>query len=212
MKKYFSIKEDLLHNWQANGIAIARILLTSLLLFESMNLIGIYNVQIDFTWAGLIATVVAIWLAVELVNYFLEKKTKLAIAAWVFLVATLAIYIDAIVDINGWYGKFFWYDQMAHLVSGLAVAAIIAYIVLRLEQSKIIKLTAITFLIFVLAGAMALGSIYEIEEYLEDFFTGSNRLGDGPDTANDLMLNTIGALIAVGVVMWVRRKSLIIKK
>lgn len=44
------------------------------------------------------------------------------------------------------------------------------------------------------------GALYEIEEYLEDFFTASMRLGDGPDTANDIMLNVIGAAVAVVII------------
>ena len=43
--------------------------------------------------------------------------------------------------------------------------------------------------------------LYEIEEYSEDFFYGTNRLGDGPDTANDLMLNLIGGAIIILAIM-----------
>jgi uncharacterized membrane protein YjdF len=39
--------------------------------------------------------------------------------------------------------------------------------------------------------------LYEMQEYLEDVFSGSHRLGDGPDTANDLLLNLIGGLVTV---------------
>jgi uncharacterized membrane protein YsdA (DUF1294 family) len=49
--------------------------------------------------------------------------------------------------------------------------------------------------------------LYEVEEYLEDFFTLSQRLGDGPDTANDMMVNLIGgAGCMVGVLVYKKIK------
>lgn len=51
------------------------------------------------------------------------------------------------------------------------------------------------------------GSFYEIEEYLEDAFYNHRqvRLGDGPDTANDLLLNLYGAT-AVGIIYYFSEK------
>ncbi len=47
-----------------------------------------------------------------------------------------------------------------------------------------------------------LGSVfYEIEEYLEDILTGSNRLGDGFDTANDLALGILGGILAAILIL-----------
>lgn len=43
--------------------------------------------------------------------------------------------------------------------------------------------------------------VYELEEYVEDLLTGSNRLGDGFDTANDLMLGLFGAMLGALVIL-----------
>jgi len=43
--------------------------------------------------------------------------------------------------------------------------------------------------------------MYEIEEYLEDYFTGSHRLGDGLDTAEDLMFNIVGGLVVLSIIV-----------
>lgn len=52
--------------------------------------------------------------------------------------------------------------------------------------------------------------LYEVEEYLEDYFFQTNRLGDGPDTANDLMLNLFGGALLIVCLMgyraWTRKR------
>ena len=65
-------------------------------------------------------------------------------------------------------------------------------------------------LLFVFCILSTLGTIYEIEEYLEDVFFHSNRLGDGYDTANDLLMNNSGAFITLLIIylIWhVRRNN-----
>ncbi len=191
----------------SGGIIIARLLLFGLVGFEFLNLIGVLHWEIDFTWIGLMLTVVVAWSVLELINYWLVKSTGKGIAAWAYLAATFAIYLDALGDINRWYSTYIHYDQVAHFIGGMATATIIGYVVLRIEQAKKIRCMTTFFLLTVLAMTMALGSLYEIEEYLEDYFRGTNRLGDAQDTVNDMLLNTIGAIVVVIIIFFIRKKQ-----
>jgi len=49
-----------------------------------------------------------------------------------------------------------------------------------------------------------LGTAYEVEEWLEDAWVHGQmlRLGDGPDTADDLLMNIIGAGIVMAIVLF----------
>ena len=51
------------------------------------------------------------------------------------------------------------------------------------------------------------GDLYEVEEYLEDKFYHARqvRLGNGPDTADDLMWNLIGGVM-VGLIYYRLKK------
>ena len=52
------------------------------------------------------------------------------------------------------------------------------------------------------------GSLYEIEEYLEDAYYHHRqvRLGDGQDTANDLLMNLVGGFAASAVYAYFLKK------
>jgi uncharacterized membrane protein YjdF len=60
-----------------------------------------------------------------------------------------------------------------------------------------------TFSIF---SSMAIGSLYELEEYGEDVLMHSNRLGTAFDTGNDMLMNTVGAILLVLCIAIVRRR------
>ena len=189
------------------GIILARSILTAIILFEFLNLIGVFYFEIDFTWFGLLFTALVVWTILESVHFLIKKHLGKGLPAWVFLLATFSLALDAFGDIFGWYGMFLKYDTITHFVGGATVAAILGYVILRLEAAEKIALGMgnIFFILTVMAFAMAFGSIYEIEEYLEDYFRGSNRLGDGPDTANDMLLNTFGAFVSASIITYKRR-------
>ncbi len=66
--------------------------------------------------------------------------------------------------------------------------------------------SALLFLTFTIG--VTLGAGYELLEYSEDVLTGSSRLGDGPDTGNDLLMDFIGAALAtLSVRSWYKRKN-----
>lgn len=187
---------------------ISRVLLAGILIFELLNQAGILNYTLTFTWLGLILTASVIWLFAEIVSSFLKKYCDRALPGWEMAIITGAVYIDALGDILRFYGKFSWYDQLAHFLGGMAATSVVFSVIYSFVKYKKMALELFGIGFFSVAAASFFGALYEIEEYLEDYYTGSHRLGGGPDTANDLMLNLLGsflaAIIAIGIIKIIR--------
>lgn len=186
---------------------LARILFGGLVVFELLNRFKILHAELSFTWDGLLLTVGVVWLLVEGLSFFLKRKTNQPLFGWSKLAAALAVYVDAVGDIALGYAKYGWYDQAAHLIGGGAVGGLIFVFLRLLVEKRVIRIGGVALLIFSVGLAGFLGSIYEMEEYLEDYFTGSHRLGDGFDTANDMMLNTLGAVFVVSLALAFKKKA-----
>ena len=171
------------------------------LVFETLNWLGVLHFTLDFTWRGLIMTSAVVWGMVEIVSALTKRWTGKPLPWFVFFGALFSTSVDAIGDIQHWYVEFDWYDKMAHALGGGMAALLVFFVIWQLVHAGKI------FLGKKLAGFMSfsvaafLGVCYELEEYIEDVITHGNRLGDGPDTANDLMWNTIGAVAAVVVLV-----------
>lgn len=170
-------------------------------MFELLGADNLYQTKIVFTWFGLLITGAVVWLMVEGASFYLRKKAGQPLSGWAMLVAVGALYLDALGDIFGFYNWNFrglWYDQIAHFWGGLAAGAVVLSVMLTMVKAEIIKVNKTALFILALAVTGFLGQLYEIEEYLEDYFRGSNRLGDGVDTANDMLLNIVGSAISIG--------------
>lgn len=193
---------------------ISRILVGSLFIFELLSGLGVFNRQISFTWLGLLITILIIWIPLEFI--FRSVKDCLCfvdypIAGAAMLLATAAIYLDAFGDIFKFYSLYPWYDQVAHFCGGAAAGSIIFPIFYCFTKGRQIKISPFLTGLISLAFSTSVGVIYELEEYFEDYFTGSHRLGDGPDTANDLFLDIMGALLLIlfvaAIIKYRKRKS-----
>lgn len=183
----------------------ARLLFVGLILFELFNEIGLLNFALDFTWFGLAITSLGVWFILELASFCLRKKCGMAMPGWILFLAVIAVYLDAFGDIFKFYSQFARYDQAMHfLASAAAMLVAFGFINQLVKTGKInLKLKG-QGVLSVLITSFA-GVLYEIEEYLEDYFRGTNRLGDGPDTANDLMMNLFGAILIFVMIMLINK-------
>jgi len=176
---------------------ISRLSIGVLIIFELLNQLGFLHYSLDFTWLGLAITSIIVWFLVETCSHLLRKYCGHPVAGWVLFLTAAGLYVDALGDIMRWYGNFGWYDQVAHSVGGAAAGGILFFIIYSFNRAGKIKLTHFSQAAFALCASSFFGTLYELEEYFEDYFTGSKRLGDGSDTANDMFLNLTGALIII---------------
>ncbi|MFA6296909.1 MAG: hypothetical protein WC663_06140 [Patescibacteria group bacterium] len=174
-----------------------RIAFASLACFELANLFGILHFELEFSWFGLALTSIVVWIALEFVLWYCKKKFNYTIPSFVFLFPLGNVLIDAFGDIFKWYGRFSWYDQMAHFLGGASVAGLIFFILCAVLKRRRVEFKKYLIGSYAFFAACFLGVLYEIEEYSESFFLSNNRLGDRFDTPNDLLMNTCGALIGV---------------
>ncbi len=175
---------------------LGRVVIAFLILFELLNLAGILKFTLDFSWLGLLATSVGSLIVIEV----------LALSPLPYFLAAIGLWLDALGDVAHLYGRFGWYDQFMHLVGGGIVMAASLSLLKKHGQKYALPLVLT---IFLALGFVALfGDLYEIEEYLEDrLYHGRQvRLGDGPDTADDLMWNLAGGA-AVGVIYFLISKK-----
>lgn len=159
-------------------------------MFEILVWLELVPLTATFTIIGLIITQTAAWIILELV----QAKLKRPYAWWIMSLIVLAMTLDMTGDLFHWYDMFWWYDAVLHFfgsgVAGLWVWNIATIVYGKRAPHRLISLAAFGL-------GVTMGVAYEIEEYLEDYFTGSHRLGDAFDTGHDLLLNTLGVMLAV---------------
>jgi hypothetical protein len=129
----------------------------------------------------------------------IEKKYKIdypgefEIFILIFLFASMFLG-----EIYTFYHRFWWWDLMLHTISGLTLALIAFSLIYMLnsEEKLRINLSPGFMVLFAFCFAVALGAIWEIFEYAMDNFFNLNMQKSGlVDTMEDLIVDSIGALI-----------------
>lgn len=182
---------------------VMRTLLGLLTLFELMGWTGVISFTVQFTWRGLVITSLVAIALLEIIAYRYAQLKRLTLHWSVWLALLVTLLFDAAGDMFFLYNRFNWWDQTAHFFVS-AVACFTLFVIInafltdpfsfkflwRSQRSRLASLLAFT-------CTLSLGVLYEIEEYLEDSMYGTSRLGPGTDTANDLLNNSLGALMVI---------------
>ncbi len=182
--------------------------LAALTIFDVLNALQLVSATIEFTHFGRIISTGGVLLGLFVLDRYFQKRWRVSLPSAAWMVGAMIVLVDFVGDVLRLYGRWEQYDQFAHLLSGpLLVGALILglSVIARAEQWRVPN----SVLILLALGLDAIIAVcYEIEEYLEDVFTLSHRLGDGPDTANDLMMNVLGGvLLVVGMVVYEKAKQ-----
>lgn len=188
-------------------LQVARVAFGAWLLVEVLSWAKVLPLTLEFTWFGLILTASVAWGTVELISWRLRKVGAQSLWGGTLLLVLISQCTDAGGDIFRLYGTYSWYDQVAHIIGGAAVALIFFNLLTSLHAAQRVKLGFKLRGWLAVMGSMAVGSLYEIEEYSEDIIRNAHRLGDAFDTANDLLCNTIGAGLLMLIIVWVRNRK-----
>ena len=179
---------------------IWRGLFGGVIFFEVLVWLELIPLTATFTILGLIVTQAAAWILLEIVQTRLQRPY----AWWIMALIVLSMTLDMTGDLFHWYDRFFWYDAVLHFF-GSSVAALWVWNIATIVYHQRAPHKLIMLATFGLGVAM--GVSYELEEYLEDYFTGSHRLGDAFDTGHDLLLNALGVAVAVGLISYARPRN-----
>lgn len=184
-------------------VDFARFFFLFLIFFELLNYLKILKLNTQFTWLGLVITSVFILILLEITAYRYYKLKGHYLHYSIWIITAIALWLDAAGDFFHLYGTINWWDQAVHYgVSAIAAfslfAVINAFWIDKFKYSLLLKEGKFKLALFLAAtSTISLGALYEIEEYLEDIFFHTNRLGPGTDTANDLLMNSAGVLTTV---------------
>ena len=179
---------------------------TGWLIFEFLNLIKVLDFTLDFSWLGIMLTASFIWGAIEITSYRINKSTGQPFPWLVYLIGLIGTTWDALGDVAHFYSRYEWYDQVAHALGAAAAALVIFFALWRLKEAGKLVIGDKLLATFSFCSAAFLSVLYEVEEYLEDVFFHTNRLGNGVDTANDLLWNTVGSIIIVFTALYIMKR------
>lgn len=184
-------------------IWLARAVFAGLVFFELLNVLKIIELNTQYTWLGLLLTAIASFVGVEAAAYRFRKLKGEALHWSVWLIVTAALSLDAFGDFFHLYGKYGWWDRLVHGGVSAAVCFILFVVITafwldHFQFNLLFRTGRVRLAMFMAAtSTLSISVIYEIEEYVEDMIFGSNRLGPGIDTADDLLFNFLGVIAAI---------------
>lgn len=193
---------------------VCRVAFAALIVFDLTGYFQIIDYKVTYTWFGLLITATSVFIGIEVVSYAAWRWRRHDLYWPVWPIALFVVAADGFGDLFHWYernipffGTQLWYDQAMHFVGSMAAAIIMLAFIRAVRSVNHHRELRTEDLLLMLTLSVSVGVLYELEEYFEDLAWGSNRLGDGFDTANDLFLNLCGALVVTLVVAWLRHRS-----
>ena len=183
-------------NNKNNKLTIAIAILFEIILITT-SIISIQSKQFKSLYLLLMA-IVGILLPFIITRIAMAKKIKLPssfeLISLLFIILTL--YFG---EINKFYVLFWWWDLLLHGMFGSYVVIIALHliqgIIINEQDSTYERFTLFT-VIFAFSFSITLGTLWELFEFLGDYFFNANMVNGGlEDTATDLLIKTLFAFI-----------------
>jgi hypothetical protein len=175
---------------------INRIELTIALVLQ----IGIFVITISAVlerqWLGAFSG--SIVLLLTFTPALIERQLRVPLPVELTLVTCLFLYASfALGEVRDFYEKIWWWDLALHGVAALTIGIIGFLAIYVFYMTQRIKVAAGWVATITFALAVSLGTIWEIFEFLMDWYFGLNMQKSGlVDTMTDLMINAVGAAVA----------------
>lgn len=155
---------------------------------------------------ALIVTALVTGVAVMVFDRWLVKRGMRL--SWItFLLVAGSVWLDALGNFQHLYGGFWWWDRLTHTVGGMALSAAFIDLFLAFRRNGRLPVGwSWAAWMGVLVGQL-LGSIYEISEWLGDYWFHTQRVTGVYDAPHDLFQNLVGGLVVLGLMWLFRRRS-----
>ena len=157
---------------------------------------AVYSVYTrDYFWAiwGLFA------LILTLTPLMLKRRFHVTLPWELNFLIVLSLYLSVSGNVQGWYHLFYpFYDKIAHLVSSITIAVLGFVAAVIMDRYTEIKMNRPLIVIFVIIFTMAIGSFWEITEFVSDNLFGTQLQVGLRDTMYDLIFDLAGGTI-IGV-------------
>lgn len=124
-------------------------------------------------------------------RYEIDIPEELEIVTALFIFA--AIFLG---EAHGFYTRFWWWDLVLHGGSAFVFGFIGFIILFVLQRTNKVGASPFWIGVFSFCFAVAIGALWEIFEFIMDFYFGFNMQKSGLfDTMSDLIVDSIGAFI-----------------
>lgn len=159
-------------------------------------IIALIGAILEKDWTILFISILV--LALTFLPSLIEKNYKIHLPIEFELVIIIFMYAALFLgEVKGYYTRFWWWDLILHAGSGIAFGFIGFLTLYILYKSGKIKAKPSTIAIFSFSFGLAIGTMWEIFEFLVDILLQTNLQKSGLiDTMGDLIVDGLGALIA----------------
>lgn len=156
----------------------------------------IYSFHIkDYIWVfgGVVAFILT------MMPWLLKRKWSITLPWELNFLIVFSLYLHVGGSVQGWYQLFYpFYDKVGHFIGSATIAILGFTWVVVLNQYGEIKMNRPMVMLFVIVFTLALGTIWEISEFLYDRFLGTQCQPSLEDTMFDLIFDLVGGSI-VGI-------------
>jgi len=145
-----------------------------------------------------------------MVPYLVAQRMNIHLPGFVFFLIALALWFHTAGYIQGFYTTLYpYYDKVASIVSGIAVALLGFLGVIFIDKYLEMKLTPTFIIFFTILFGSALAAFWQMYEFWVDFFFGGNLAGpmqvSNADTMLDMLFVLAGSIIvAIAGIFWFR--------
>jgi len=190
------MKNTFLYQW--NQLSKTDKIHIVLMVVMQMSLVGAFIFALfEKAWltvfVALTALVTTVWLPV-----WLEKNLRIVVPLEFLFLLNVFIYGSLFLgEIQSFYTRFWWWDLVLHMGSGIALGFVGFLVFFTLHRSNRLNIQPSLIALFSFCFALSLGTLWEVFEFTADTLVGSNMQKSGlVDTMWDLIVDTLGATIA----------------
>jgi hypothetical protein len=174
---------------------------------ESIEMAASVLIQVSILSVAVSAIVTGKWLTafsgfaalfLTFVPAMLERRLRVCLPIELTLFVCIFLFASFVLgEVNDFYEQLWWWDLLLHGASAVVIGLIgflgvyVFYVTNRIQVSPF-NIAVISF-----GCAVTIGTLWEIFEYIMDLSFGLNMQRSGlTDTMTDLIVNSIGALLA----------------
>lgn len=128
----------------------------------------------------------------------IEQRLRVPLPVEFTLLTCIILFASFVLgEVQDFYELIWWWDLALHGVSAMLMGFIGFLTVYVFHMTHRLEIKPLHIAAFTLGFAVTIGTLWEIFEFLMDWFVGTNMQKSGlVDTMTDLIINAIGALVA----------------
>lgn len=131
----------------------------------------------------------------------IERRLKVPLPVELTLITSVFLFASFVLgEVRDFYERIWWWDLALHGISALTIGLIGFLGIYVFHMTQKIRVAAVWIASITFAIAVSLGTIWEIFEFLMDWYFGFNMQKSGlVDSMTDLMTNAVGAAVAAAI-------------